>query len=956
MHASLSYVCTPKQAFMKVFYISKHICTTSLLCLGLISNIFAQTNRTGQIQGKTVTAGTDAPASQVHLAVLGTKAEANSSPDGTFSIPDVPYGTNRVAISGLNIQNDTITVNVDAPNVSIGNVTVKPAGGASVDNTDIPTIAIDDANNEDGENANSVSESSSGFYVATDDPFLNVAAFVFGPYRFRPRGYDNSDVQVNGVLLQDLESGFAPTSVIGGLNDVFRNRTINYGLRPSEYAVGNSKGSTYISATAADQRKGGSVSYYLANRQFRNRIMATYSSGVQTNGWAYSFSGSRRWAQEGYVPGSIYDAFSFYGAVSKVTPKGQINLTAFGAPTRRSRTTAEIDESFDLAGTNFYNGSWGYQQGEKRNANVNNQFQPVIIANYTYKPTDRTRWNTALGYEFGKFSRGGLEFYNGYSPNPSYYRNLPYYYIYGINNPNPAAAAALTNIYKANPELLQIQWDRLYEGNYLNNETINDVNGIAGNSVTGRRSVIALRDEVDDLKKISFNSNITHVLENNITLSGGVDVIFQSDRYYKQLTDLLGGDFFLNYNQFAAQANVGNPSFTQNDLNNPNRLVYVGDKYGYDFTIRANQTRAWGQAVGSIKNLDYFITLQAGSTSFSREGHMRNGLFPDNSFGKSEAINFFTYKGKGGLTYRLNARNALFAYGGYFADAPKIEFTYISERTRDFTVPNAQTYITKTAEVGYAYRSPTFNLRATGYVSDVTGNTLIKRFFNDDPDIQSFVNFVMQNVNTRSIGTELYATYKFSKSLTAIAVAAIGQSFYTNRPEVAIYQDNIPSMVPVTRQVYINNYYLGVGPQSIYNFGIKYSPRKWHINANFNYMDRNYVEINPDRRTQLASDLVNPTSQLWKDIYEQERLPSAFTVDLSAGTSFDLNKYIKAIKHRTSLNVNFGIYNLLDNQNIIMSGFEQLRYDFRNSNPYKFPNRYMYAFGRNFFISAAIRF
>jgi hypothetical protein len=104
--------------------------------------------------------------------------------------------------------------------------------------------------------------------------------------------------------------------------------------------------------------------------------MFTQSSGLMANGFAYSISFSKRWAQEGYVAGTFYDAYSYYLGISKKLKKSTFNLISFGAPTRRGKVAPAVQEAYDLAGTNFYNPNWGYQNGEKRNAKVANSFQP----------------------------------------------------------------------------------------------------------------------------------------------------------------------------------------------------------------------------------------------------------------------------------------------------------------------------------------------------------------------------------------------------------------------------------------------------------------------------------------------------------------------------------------------------------------------------------------------------
>lgn len=917
-------------------------------------NTYAQSGKYATVKGRILNKTTKEPFTDVHVSIA--TFDVGASPEGFFEIEKVPFGDQKLIITGFKIKSDTTSINVNSDKTDLGDVYVN-AKESSADGTDIPTINLEENAVQNEENTTTTTESSSGFYVADNDPFLFTASVVFGPFHFRPRGYDNADVHINGIPMQNLESGYASIGQVGGLNDVLRSREFTYGLKPSEFSFGSVKGSTNINATAADQREGTSISYYNSNTAYRNRVMITHNSGIQKSGWAYSLSGSHRWAQEGYVPGTFYNGYSFYGSVSKVTKKGQLNLTAYAAPTTRGKASAELDEVYDLTNTHYFNSNWGYQNGEKRNSNVANSFQPAIIANYIYKPNENTRWNTSFGYEFGKYENSGIDFYNGYSPFPTYYKNLPSYYLNGVTTPNPIAQAALIAQYKAHPELLQIQWDNLYNDNLTNLETIYNVNGVAGQNVTGKRSIYVVSNSVDNMSKFTFNTNITHVVSDKVTVNGGLDVTSQTDEYYKELKDLMGGDFFVNYNQFAAQNSLGNPNYVQNDLNHPNKLIKVGDKYGYDYTLRALKANLWGQALYSHEQFDFFVAAQGGMLTFNREGMMKNGLFPDNSLGTSPTQSFTNYRVKGGVTYKINPKNSVYINAGYFNDAPRIDYTYISDRTRDFIVNNPSSNQTKTMEAGYLFHSSFFNSRITGYVTDNVNSTIIKRFFNDDPDIQSFVNYVMTGVNTRSIGTEFSATAKITKEISATAIAAVGQSFYTDNPTVSIYQDNIPTMIPTTRQVFIKNYYLGVGPQSIYSFGLKYSPKNyWHVNIDVNFMDRNYAEVNPDRRTQFAADMVDSGSTQWNKIFNQEKLPSAFTIDINGGKSFNLSKYIKKLNHRTLLSINGGIYNLLNNQDIKNTGYEQLRFDFTNNNPGKFLNKYAYAYGINYHVTIALRF
>jgi len=935
---------------------SKMVLVSILMLLFTNSLTHAEgAGKTAILKGRLYNSTTKAPLYDVKVSVTSLNIVTTSDGEGNFSITEVPLGKQTLVFTGSAIAEYSMSVVVDKDIVELGDISITPSDKiAPSDNTEIPTIAIED-NNANQDDDGSSAQGSSGLFIAGQDPFLYTTSNTFGQYYFKPRGISNNELQVNGIIIDNLEKGYSNWSQLGGLNDVLHGRNITYGLKPSAYAYGDISGSTYIDATAADQRKGNTLTYTRYNRNYRNRAMFTHNSGLSKDGWAWSVSGSRRWAKEGYTPGTFYDAYSMYGAISKVIRRGQFNLTGIAAPTKRGRGLNATEESYKITNDNQYNAAWGYQGGEKRNSRVVDIFQPIVIANYTYRPSDRTRWNTAIGVESGKYKSSTIDFYNAYSPRPDYYRNLPSYYLTqvppltGIGNDVRAQLLA-------HPDQMQINWDRLYNDNYTNIETINNVDGIAGNSLTGKRSLYVLSNYVDKLTKFSFNSNIEHAQNENLTFTGGLRLVSQQNENYRQIADLLGGDYFLNTYQFLSNTNAGNQNYAQNDLNHPNEVIRKDGIYGYHYTQKNNQGDVWGQAVLVFNNVDLFAALNAGYTSFSRDGKMRNGLFPNNSYGKSSDHNFFTHKSKAGVTYKLDLNNALYVNADYTTEAPLMSNTYISINTRDFTINDPTTIKTRTIETGYMYKSRKMNMRITGYASDVKDHTILKRFFYDDLGTQTFVSYIMNKVSTRSTGIEFSSNYKFNSVWSITGVAAVGQYFYTNAPLVNVYLDNDPTVNTTAHKVYIKNYYVSAGPQSVYSLAVNSRPGRWNFTVNFNYMDRNYIDIYPDRRTSTAVALLAQNSQQWNDVITQQKMPAAFTTDLYISRAFSTGGISKMLHRNTSLFVSLGITNLLNKKDIKVSGYEQLRYDFTNRSPDKFQNYYDYAFGINYAANITFRF
>ena len=939
---------------LKLFLIS--------LLLTISCLTYGQAGKTAIVKGKLLNSATRSPFTDLKISIPVLNVFTSSDGEGNFVISEVPFGAQTLIVSSFDAQSDTLRITVDKDIVDLGDISIRPSDkAASSVNNDIPTITIDDNNSTASEDDGVSAQNASGVLASGTDPFLRTVATLFGLHNYHYRGYVNEphEFQVNGVSLNDLQTNASSWTQMGRLYDIFYQRNTVYGLKPSSFTFGSVNGSAYYDATAANQQAYTKVSFTLTDRNYTNGLMLTHNSGLMKSGWAYSVSFAKRWAQNGYVPGTFYDDYSYYAGASKQMNKGRLNISTFGSPIDHGKAGSATHELYDLAGTNYYNRNWGELNGEKVNARVEKYFRPVTIVNYEYKPTDKTRWNTAIGYEAGKDKNSFLDGYNSSSPYGDYYRNLPSYY-YTFFPPDTATGKAVDKAIRADPGKLQIDWNRMYQDNYINTQTINNVHGIPGNNVTGRLSEYILANRVNDMRKFTFNTNIEHALTEKITLYGGLTFVSQRDEYYNQAVNLLGGDFFVNYNQFASQQYIGNPNYNQNNLNDPNAIIKVGDKYGYDYAIQSFNTLLWGQAVYTIDKFDFFAAVKGTDNSFDRDGFMRNGLFPNNSYGLTPSQSFLTGAVKAGVNYKFDARNILFLNAGYTSSPPSPDNTYVSAAIRDFTVTNPTAQHTKSLEAGYVAKASNLSVRVVGYLNDITNQTEIKRFYNDDPAFQTFVNYVMQGENTRSIGTELAVEYKVSRQVSVVGVASIGKAIYTNNPNISVYLDNDTLQHAIPDKAYIKNYYLSAGSQTTCVAGINYHPKRdFYVNVNFNYFDRNYVEINPNRRTIAATGLYPVGSPQWHEVLDQEELPAAFTVDLKAGKKFQLSRMSKAVSRHSKnavLDVYGSIGNLLNNTNVINSGYEQLRFDYTYHNPDKFANKYIYAYGINYSITVSLKF
>lgn len=818
----------------------------------------------------------------------------------------------------------------------------------------LPTISL-----EDDDLSNSGGSGISSVLTAGRDPFYSAASFNWSSARFRVRGYDNDahGVYMNGIPMENLDNGFTPYGLWGGLNDVMRNKELSLGLRPATFTFGDIGSSTNIDARSIRQRKQTSIGYALSNRNYSHRVHFTHSSGMTKDGWAYTISGSRRWANEGYVPGTYYDGLSYFAAVDKkLGSKNMLSLTVFGAPTENARQTGSTLEAMDLAGTHYYNPAWGYQNGKQRSANVAKSHQPYIILTHDLKLNNNTTLVSAVGYSFGERATSALDWYNAADPRPDYYRYLPSY------QQDPYHADAVKTMYQQNPDLLQIQWDQLYQANKSVISTVQNANGIAGNNVTGYRSRYILQDRVIGTDRFNYNSTLNTRFGDHLDFSAGLSYQYQKNHYFNRVKDLLGGEFYVDINQFAERDFAYDPDVVQNDLNNPNRILKLRDHYGHDYNITIHRGSAWAQAAFKYNKVDYFIAGQVSQTRFWRTGNVRNGLFPNNSYGKSDVNTFTNFGVKGGITYKFDGRNYVFANAAYTTKAPFFDNVYIAPRTRDFIQADTKSETIISGEGGFIHNSPTLRYRISGYYTMFNDGMDVMSFYHDE--VRNFVNYALSGIDKVHFGGEFGVEAKLAGGLTANAAASIGRYFYSSRQNAIVTVDNNSSVLDITRAnqtIFSENFYIPSTPQEAYSLGLTYrSPKYWFISLTGNYFDKMWLSFNPIRRTVSAVDGIDRKTtdgeQLYREIIDQTQFDPQFTLDFFGGWSYKLQNRKYHMGNNAFLVFNVGVNNILDNKDIVSGGYEQLRFDFAGRKVNKFPPKLYYAYGLNYFASVTLRF
>ena len=914
------------------------------LLLALFATLPLLAQRTG-VQGVVIDASSGLPVEGATVMLDNQGNVATTGSDGAFVIDDAQPGTDLLLVFGYGFKDWSQEVVISAGTVfNMGTVKVEMTAFDSAESLEyrntMSDMALSESQLEDEEgNVQEVALLSG----ATDNPFYQASSYTFSTMRFRIRGYESqkTETYINGVPFNDGVRFSFNYSMTGGLNQAFKNKTIGMGLVNNSYGFGGIGGANNIKTFAADYAPGTRLSLAYTNGNYRWRGMVTHSTGLNQHGWAMTVSAVARYADEGVYPGSFYNSWGYFLALQKVfNPQHSLTLTTFGAPTKRAANSAIFAECGQLTGSNMYSADWGWQEGKKRNSKVVESFDPTAILNWLWKPNESMSLNTGLSYHKSFYSKAALNWHDAADPRPDYYRYLPSYYT------DENTKALYTERWESEGEYTQILWDNLYQTNYMNNYMAEQTGKEIG-------STYMLENRHSNQSSFTLSSVLNKRFNNQMSMQGGASANYTLSSYYKTVKDLLGGFYWLDVDQYSERDFPDQASMAQNDLDHPNRQVKEGERFGYDYDILTFKAELWDQFVLNLPRWEMFASVKGNYFQFQRDGHMRNGRAPENSYGKGKTHRFVTYGAKVGITYKLDGRNSFLGHAYYGTEAPRPYDAYISSRVKDDVI-DLKTEKIFAADLGYQMSFRNFKAIATVFFADQRDNTERTAFYDDVRS--TFMNYALIGVHKQYKGVEVGASYKLSPSLTVSAAANIARYQYKNRPMgTRSYENGVEA--DVTKQVYLKNFYVAGTPQECYSLAFNWAgPKQWFVELNGAWMNRSYVNLSPIRH-EVYEDLYKLANseeelkQMIKDLSLQEKLKEALIINASIG-------HVIYINRTASFNINLNLNNILDNKNIQTGGYQQGRTDTKDitNTAAKFPNKYYYAQGFKMFLNLGLKF
>ena len=773
--------------------------------------------------------------------------------------------------------------------------------------------------------------------------YASEVGYRFSPARFKYRAFNSkyNDIYINGNPVNDVERGEFRYSFVGGLNNQTRGAENSLPFEDNNYMMSGMAGSNNYNFRPSSFATGHRVSLAGANRNYNVRAMYTYNSGVTNKGWAFTGSLTYRWGNGiGFVEGTSYNSLSYFlGAEKILNDQHSLSLVTWGNPTERGAQRGATDEMYWIAGTHYYNPNWGYQDGKKRNSRIVKDFQPAALLTWDWKIDDQTKLVTSLLGKYSMYSNSRLAYNGGTNPDPDYYSLMPSF-NFNVWNPNATLfhdEAALENwqaaydYLSASEDNRQVNWGRLYYANSLM-------------AAEGQDAMYYVQRAHDDQLTFSLASKLEKQLTANSSLNAGLQLARNIGMHYQTMDDLLGNAKFHNTNTYAVK-DYGTASQVYYDLNDGTepREVKVGDKFGYDYNLIVNKAQAWASYATDLRYTHLFVSGRLAGTTMQRDGKMRNGMAPDNSYGKSETAKFMDGGGKAGANITLGKGHAIGLGIGYEWKTPTPRTAFSAAQINNDFVKDLKNEKILSAEAGYQFKSGWLSANINGYYATLKDVTEQSLFYSDIES--SFAYVSLSGIKKEYYGVELGLKVKATEWLDVKALGTVSEAKYTSNANMRMLLSNTGTYID--ELCVIDGMREGSTPLTAASIDLSYHAHRWFIDLIGNYYDNIYMYFAPisRRESELTRSIVDG-----KQVYDspsQSKGDGGFMLDASIGRQFYL-------KHGRRIGFNLMLTNILNNIKICTGGMEQNRLDTkqqqeRTNNAYRFEKspRKFYANGIN---------
>lgn len=691
-------------------------------------------------------------------------------------------------------------------------------------------------------------------------------------------------------------------------------------------------------------REQSSVALNLTTRNYTAGASGSTAHYLSEN-WALCSDIYLRTGRDLHVDGVFTSEASLsLSVIGRPDTLSSLNILFTFVPSERATRKAATAELFALTGDNYYNPAWGYQAGKVRSANITRTLLPTLAASYSRALTQRLALLTTIGATMGERTRNGIDWLGAATPLPDNYRKLPSYFD------DPTISGAVTNVWvSGDSRYTQINFDELHRRNSLQKEAI-----------------YLMYDRVENTADVEAMAALKSTLSPNATLHYGIKAHYARHRNFKRATDLLGGKPFTDIDYFLVDDDTFS-NMLQNNLQSPNRKVDVGDRYGYHYAITDITTTLFAAFDATFDALSLRATAQVGGQTLSRKGYFQKELFANSSLGRSKTLHFAPWGLSVEAKYKIDQQHTLYTSLHSAAQPTDGETLFLQSQYNNRTVESPELATLHSALFEYRYGTPKFALNTTLFVRYNNNQRDILHLYYDAAS--EFSDIVISDLATLAAGAEAEAHYDFAERWSAAVGVSGGVYKYSSNPNVKVYADDDNALL-ADQTADIKSLNTGRTPQITLLAQLGYHSHGWRAVLEGEYYALRHVAPSIIRRTE---DVLShcATDDIRRQFTSQERLPDAFTLNLTLSKSIYLSRFDHRIystnaaprfsdRHPHSrINIFFAVNNLLGTP-FIYRGYESSRirkkYIWEGFNATPLPSYYLYAYPRTYYLQIGFVF
>tara|TARA_B100001250_G_C19808092_1_gene794379 strand:- start:152 stop:3109 length:2958 start_codon:yes stop_codon:yes gene_type:complete len=776
-----------------------------------------------------------------------------------------------------------------------------------------------------------------------------------GDVRINIRGFNQTNVAVmiDGVPMNDMENGKVYWSNWFGLDGLTKNIQVQRGLGASKLALPSVGGTINILTKGIDAEEGGMIKQEFGSGNYLRTSFAYSTRNFKIG--KFNIAGSFK-KSDGMVTQTPSQGLFYYLKWQKAIGSHVFSLSGFGAPQKHNQRNWKKDiKSYDTdfaaelgvdttgvgADGDFgllYNPNWGEYNNydlvfETEEMQITNNLLTDVIT------SSDTIWNETKTVNAQKnyYHKPVLNFQHLWNMNDnSSITNLVYASfgegggtsIYNRGVPGPGGLIDFQTIYNNNSgNSYDISLADYADPHYLNYGISLNPLGIASidvkYSTEENKSTNILESSINKHAWYGFLSTFNHKINNQLDLASGLDLRTYRGEHYREVYDLLGGDYFVGSRGSGEDNAVG---YTATDF-----ILREGDKIKYHNDGLVRWIGGFGQLEYDNNNISAFINLTGSQTLYKRIDYFkkRDLVFQDTIINQAVGITADTtyfdpslgqyvtdaiydtvyYNGqaytmhskeartaetnwekfpgftfKTGVNWNIDEFNNVFLNTGVLSIAPKFNNVFGYD---NYTYPGgSKNEIVKAIEMGYGYKNSEFALNFNAYHTiwenkPQQGYALIEG---------ESVEYRIQGMNALHQGLELDFAYKISDAFTYEFLSSIGNWRWTSGDTVDFI---LNQQVYDTRYFDAEGIYVGDSPQTQIGSSVAYN---YSLNKKIN----GYIKLKSIYFDRFFADY-DPADAEGSDVWQ---LPSYTLFNLHIGSTFYLET--------SSIHLKLNVLNLFD--------------------------------------------